>query len=46
MLSVTDVRQFYLGVQGENQEQTIEIDVRPWLVSYPNGIVNIWCTGR
>ena len=42
MLSVTDVRQFYLGVQGENEEQTITVDVRPWLASYPNGVVSIW----
>lgn len=42
MLSVTDVRQFYLGVQGENEEQTIEVDLRPWLVSYPDGTVSIW----
>ena len=42
MLSVTDVRQFYLGVQGENEEQTITVDVKPWLASYPNGVVSIW----
>ena len=42
MLSVTDVRQFYLGVQGENEEQTITVDVKPWLASYPNGVVSIY----
>lgn len=42
MLSITDVRQFFLGVQGENEEQTITIDVKPWLVQYPNGAISIY----
>lgn len=42
MLRITDVRQFYLGVQGENEEQTITIDVRSWLTSYPDGAISIY----
>ena len=42
MISVTDVRKIYLGVQGENEEQTITIDVKPWLVAYPNAEISIW----
>jgi hypothetical protein len=42
MLSITDVRKFYLGVQGENEEQTITVDVKPWLVTYPNAAISIW----
>lgn len=42
MLNITDVRQFFLGVQGENEEQTITIDVKPWLVAYPNGAISIY----
>ena len=42
MLSITDVRQLYLGIQGENLAQTITIDMRPWMVAHPEGSVTIW----
>lgn len=42
MLNINDIRRIYLGVQGENNAQTITIDVRPWLVAYPGGSVSIW----
>lgn len=42
MLNVNDVNQIYLGVQGENLQQTIVIDVNPWLIRHPGGSVSIW----
>lgn len=42
MLNVNDVNQLYLGVQGENLQQTIVIDVSPWLIRHPQGSVSIW----
>ena len=42
MLNVNDVTRLYLGVQGENEAQTITIDMRPWLVEFPGGSVTIW----
>ena len=42
MLNVNDVTRLYLGVQGENGEKTITIDVAPWLVAHPGGTVSIW----
>jgi len=42
MLKINDVTRLYLGNQGENLAQTIEIDVHDWLVSHPNGTVSIW----
>lgn len=42
MLRINEVRQLDLGVQGENLEQNITIDISPWLVEFPNGSVTIW----
>ena len=42
MLNINDVTRLYLGVQGENEAQTITIDVRPWLVAHPQGSGTIW----
>lgn len=42
MLEINKLRQLYLGVQGENLAQTIAIDVRPWLVEFPEGSITIW----
>jgi len=42
MLKINDVSRLYLGCQGENLAQTIQIDVNDWLVDYPSGVVTIW----
>ena len=42
MLKVNEVSRLYLGIQGENLAQTIEIDASAWLVDYPNGTISIW----
>lgn len=42
MLEINKLRQLYLGVQGENLAHTYVIDVRPWLVEFPEGSVTIW----
>ena len=42
MLKINEVNRLYLGSQGENQAQTITIDVSDWLVDFPSGIVSIW----
>jgi hypothetical protein len=42
MLKINDVSRLYLGSQGENLAQTIQIDVNDWLVDYPSGVVSIW----
>jgi hypothetical protein len=42
MLNVNDVNQIYLGCQGENLARTIVIDVKPWLVAHPNGVVSLY----
>ena len=42
MLQINDVNRIYLGAQGENQAQTIIINVSAWLSSYPNGTVTLW----
>ena len=42
MLNVNEVSGLYLGIQGENLQQTITIDVKPWLVAHPGATVSIW----
>lgn len=42
MLNVNDVNQIYLGCQGENLARTIVINVKPWLVAHPNGVVTLY----
>ena len=42
MLKINDVSRLYLGCQGENLAQTIQIDVNDWLATYPNGMITIW----
>ena len=42
MLNVNDVNQIYLGCQGENLARTIVIDVKPWLVAHPQGVVSLY----
>ena len=42
VLKVNELTKIYLGAQGENNAQTIKIDIHEWLVSYPNGRVTIW----
>lgn len=42
MLNINELTRLYLGCQGENQQQTIQIDVNPWLNEFPNGTITIW----
>ena len=42
MLKINEVTRLYLGAQGENLANTIEIDMSDWLADYPNGTVTIW----
>lgn len=42
MLRVNDITRLYIGNQGENLAQTIEIDVHDWLIGHPNGNISIW----
>ena len=42
MLNVNEIKTLYLGAQGENKANPITIDVSPWLVSHPGGIVTIY----
>lgn len=42
MLKINTVSRLYLGCQGENLAQTIQIDVSDWLMSHPNGVISIW----
>lgn len=42
MLRINELKQLYLGIQGENLAQTLTIDVSDWLVNNPNGSVTIW----
>lgn len=42
MLLINKLNRLYLGIQGENNAQTITIDVNAWLQQYPNGSVSIW----
>ena len=42
MLRINDIQRLYLGIQGENMDRTLTIDVRDWLVRYPNGSISIW----
>ena len=44
MLNINDVSRIYLGIQGENNVRPIVIDVKPWLIAHPGGIVSIWHT--
>lgn len=42
MLKINEVTSLYLGVQGENQARTIQIDMAEWLAGHPNAAVSIW----
>lgn len=42
MLKINELNRLYLGIQGENKQQTITIDVRAWLDMHPNGTISIW----
>ena len=42
MLNINNIKRIYLGVQGENLEQSIAIWVRPWLEEFPGGSITIW----
>ena len=42
MLYINDLTRIYLGNQGENLAQTIEIDVSDWLVRHPDATISIW----
>lgn len=42
MLLVNEVNQIYLGIQGENEARTIQIDVSAWVTVYPNASFSIW----
>ena len=42
MLNINELTRLYLGCQGENQQQTIQVDVSPWLAEFPNGTITIW----
>lgn len=42
MLNINELTRLYLGCQGENQQNTIQIDVSPWLKEFPNGTITIW----
>ncbi len=42
MLKINNVSRLYLGCQGENLAQTIQIDMSDWLATYPNGMITIW----
>lgn len=42
MLKINELNRIHLGVQGENDARTIEIDVTEWMKSYPAGTVSVW----
>ena len=42
MLLINELNRLYLGIQGENEARTIEIDCSAWMVAYPNGSISIW----
>jgi predicted phosphodiesterase len=42
MLNVNEISRLYLGIQGENLARPLVIDVKPWLMLYPEGSVSIW----
>ena len=42
MLKINEINRLYLGCQGENLAQTIQIDASEWLKNYPNGTISIW----
>lgn len=42
MLKINETTRIYLGVQGENLQMTISIDVNTWLKEFPNGSISIW----
>ena len=42
MLKINDVSRLYLGCQGENLAQIIQIDMSDWLADFPSGIVTVW----
>lgn len=42
MIKINDVRQIWLGIQGENKAREIRIDVSEWLIGNPNGSFSIW----
>lgn len=42
MLNINELTRLYLGCQGENQQNKIQIDVSPWLKEFPNGTITIW----
>lgn len=41
MLEVNKIQRLYLGVKGENNARTIEIDVNAWYIMYPNATFSI-----
>ena len=44
MLNINEVKQLYLGIQGENKARPLVIDVKPWLAGHPDANFSIWHT--